>query len=65
MYDKIMHEVEINHKRTDGKCGLDPVSLCEKLGITFEEVKVNLNQLYFDGKISIRKGKNGKLIFKK
>lgn len=65
MKDEILKLVDLRHNSSDGKCGIPIVDLKSKLGIDIDELNDILSQLYKEKKIVVRKGINGKLIFKK
>jgi hypothetical protein len=62
---EILKLVDLRHDLTDGKCGLPIVDLKNELGITSDELRVFLSELYKEKKIVVRNGINSKLIFKK
>lgn len=62
--ERIIAEVDGNHQKTNGHCGLDPVRLKNSLGVEYEELRTALNSLVAKGKIIARWGINKKLIFK-
>ena len=65
MKTEILKLVDLRHDLTDGKCGLPIVDLKNELGITSDELRVFLSELYKEKKIVVRNGINSKLIFKK
>jgi hypothetical protein len=64
-----MHEsplfkiIQENALKTGNNCGLMAVHLSQRSGIAMPEIKAELNQLFVDGKIKVRDGVHGKLIF--
>ena len=65
MKTEILKLVDLRHDLTDGKCGLPIVDLKNELGITSDELRVFLSELYKEKKIVVRNGINSRLIFKK
>ena len=65
MKTEILKLVDLRHDLTDGKCGLPIVDLKNELGITSDELRVFLSELYKEKRIVVRNGINSKLIFKK
>lgn len=57
--------IKENAKKTDNKCGLTAVKLSGLSGLSFNETKTALNQLYVQGLIQVRDGAQGKLIMLK
>lgn len=57
---ELIHE---KHKRSNGHCGLSIQELSRQSGISLAKVKEELRQLHKDGKIRVRDGAQGKLIF--
>lgn len=60
----VLEAVIQHHDKTDGKCGLSLPSLMEIMDTELEPLKIELNKLWKEDKITIREGINGKLIFK-
>lgn len=49
--------------QTDNKCGLTTLQLINRSGIPIAQLRKQLNDLYVAGKIQVREGIHGKLIF--
>ena len=60
----VLEAVIQHHELTDGKCGLSLPRLTEITGTELQPLKIELNRLWKEDKITIREGINGKLIFK-
>ncbi|WP_299153109.1 hypothetical protein [uncultured Christiangramia sp.] len=65
MPSSILHIIQDYATQTDNKCGLTAVSLCQQSGSSISEVRKELNDLFKTGKIKVREGIHGKLIFNK
>lgn len=63
MKQKIIDLLIAHHKKTHG--GLNLIQLADKLQIGQEELKQNLNELYKEKRILIKKGINHILIYPK
>lgn len=61
LFDIIKKEQE----KSGNMCGISVVKLKLLSGIEVGEIKKQLNKLYSQGKIDVRDGLNGKLIFTK
>lgn len=64
MKNEILKLVDLRHDSSEGKCGIPIVDLKLKLGIEIDELNGFLSELHKEKKIFVRKGINGKLIFK-
>ncbi len=60
---QLLEIIQENSNKTDNKCGLLAVHLNQRSGIAMPEIKEQLNQLFVAGKIKVRDGIHGKLIF--
>lgn len=58
---KILEKLQENKTKTNGHCGL----YITDFNMNVKELKQELNKLYVEGKIIVRKGINGKLIMLK
>lgn len=65
MKEKIIAYLQAKKERTDNKCGTYATTLTQDLNTPYIEIKQPLNQLYKEGKIILRDGGQGKLIFLK
>jgi hypothetical protein len=61
----VLEAIEQNALKSDNKTGIYAPVICELTALDWPEVKKELNRLFKEGKITIRQGINGKLIFKK
>ena len=64
MGDKILEVVSDVHKRSNGKCGITAIKICQMLGVDYAETKHEFNALYESKKFKVRMGINGILLFK-
>lgn len=65
MRDKILEILSNKHKKSGGHNGTYIPQICLNLGVEYKDIKNDLNSLYKDGKITIREGAHGNLIFLK
>jgi hypothetical protein len=61
----VLQAIEQNAEKTGNKTGIYAPTICELTDLDWFEVKKELNRLFKEEKITVRKGINGKLIFKK
>ena len=59
----VIKAIELNHKKTNGSCGISMIQLMENCGISHLELKSALNTLYQEKKIIVREGINHQLIY--
>lgn len=60
----IISLIEENSQITGNKSGISVANLCGWSKLSASEVRLMLNKLYKEGKITVREGVNGKLIFR-
>lgn len=65
MKEKLLALIIAKHKKSGGNCGSYIAEINVELGVTFQDIKTPLNQLFKEDKIEIREGSRGRLIFYK
>lgn len=60
--EKIIRILKDKHKASGGNCGTYVPSILNKLDIDYKTVRPLLTQLYKQGKITVHKGGQGKLL---
>lgn len=61
----VLEFIKQKHKVSGGHNGISLPSLMRITGLDLDSLKTELNRLYIEDKIIVRKGIHGKLIFKK
>lgn len=61
----VLSLIQNYHERSGGHCGLTVPEITRRTDKPLNKVKAELGGLYKDGKITIRDGAQGKLIFPK
>jgi hypothetical protein len=61
----VFEAIEKNSEKTGNKTGMYAPKIMELTALDWFDVRKELNRLFKEGKITIREGINGKLIFKK
>lgn len=57
--------ITIKHRSSGGHCGTTLADICNSTGKPMKEVKKELNILWKEGKVAVRDGAKGKLVFLK
>nr|DAS74583.1 MAG TPA: dissimilatory sulfite reductase D [Caudoviricetes sp.] len=63
MEQQIINIIKNKQKSSGGNCGTYPVNIMNSLNIDYKSVRATLNKLHKEGKILIREGLHGKLVF--
>jgi len=64
MEEQVLQQIEDTHKKSNGKCGIAITTIQNSLQVSYKTLRPILEKLYKEKIIIIRKGINGKLIFK-
>lgn len=59
----VLSLIQDYHERSGGHCGLTVPEITRRSGMPLGKAKAELGGLYKDGKIAVRDGAQGKLIF--
>lgn len=61
--EDIFNFISQTSEKSKFKCGVYPADICSTFKLPYSSIKTHLNQLFKEGKIRLRDGSKGKLIF--
>lgn len=64
MKAKILSIINEYHSNSNGKCGITAVSIADKLGVPYSEIRNDLIELHSSNAFKVRPGINSILLFK-
>lgn len=64
LVSRVLCVIEEKHNKSNGKCGISPLNVSEKLEMKYVDLKEVFNHLYQTNQIKVRKGINSYLLFK-